>query len=147
MLKVMHYIYIKPISNYPLKNTHQYRIINNANWLRAVKNEIYKKAVKILGNNMELRVCTTDDFTYTIIIHQIADTIKKINIFGVYYILNTASSLQKNQFKNESINDGIFDVLFLFKLAFNVTKNTKDGKDNALYLYKFYFKIIRTIYL
>ena len=91
---------------------------------------------------MELRVCTTDDFTYTIIIRQIANTIKKINIFGVYYILNTTSSLQKNQFKNESRNDGIFDVLFLIQIAFNVTKNTKDGKDNALYLYKFYFKII-----
>ena len=91
-------IFQPDVSNYPFKNKHEYRIIYNANWLRAIKNDIYKKAVTILGNNMELRVLTTDDFTYTIIIHQIASTIKKIYIFGVYYILGTTSSLQKNRF-------------------------------------------------
>ena len=135
-------IFQPDVSNYPFKNNYKYRLLFNANWLRAVKNEVYKSAVKILGNNMELRVCTTDDYTYTIIIHQIANTIKKLNVFGVYYLSATANSLQKNKFKNKGGNDGIFDSLFLIQLTFNVTKNTREGKENALFIYKTFIHLI-----
>ena len=130
------------VSNYPFKNTYEYRIIYGANWLRAVKTEIYKKAVKILGEKIELRVSTTDDFSYTIIIHQIASTIKKLNIFGIFYLYETNSSLQKNKFSKEGLNKGIFDNLFLIQLTFNVTKNTIEGKQNALFIYKFFISLI-----
>ena len=130
-------IFQPDVSNYPFKDTYEYRIIYGANWLRAVKTEIYKKAVEILGENMELRVCTTDDFIYTIIIHQIASTIKKLNIFGVFYLSDTVSSLQKNKFSKKVFNKAVFDNLFLTQLTFNVTKNTTEGKQNALYDIKF----------
>ena len=130
------------VSNYPFKDTYEYRILHNANWLRAVNTEICKKAVKILGENMELRISTTDDYIYTIIIHQIANTIKKLNIFGVFYLDGTITSLQKNKFSKEKLNKGVFDNLFLTQLTFNVTKNTIEGKQNALFIYKIYLNLI-----
>ena len=76
-----------------------------------MKTEICKKAAKILGENMELRVSTTDDLIYTIIFHQISSTIKKVNIFGVFYLYGTISSLQKNKFSKERL-DGGFSIIY-----------------------------------
>ena len=130
------------VSNYPFKDTYEYRLFYNANWLRGVKTEICKKAAKILGENMELRVSTTDDLIYTIIFHQISSTIKKVNIFGVFYLYGTISSLQKNKFSKERLDSGIFDNLFLTQLTFNATKNTTEGKQNALFIYRIFVNLI-----
>ena len=57
-------------------------------------------------------------------------------------IYGTSFLLQKNKFNNEGKNGGIFDSLFVIQLTYYVTKNTKEGKENALYIYKTFLRLI-----
>ena len=116
------------LSEYPLVKRKR-NIYNDINiWTKSIKNEVYKKAVNLLGKKRySIFMSWAEDTSMIFIIFNIAESFKFVDIYGLIHLKSpiTASYTQPK-------NNILFGEIFLLDIIFDFSKNNSN-KDLAVY--------------
>ena len=123
------------LSKYPLNKRKIYNDIHI--WAKSIKNEVYKKAVNLLGKERySVFMSWAEDTSMIFIIFNIAKSFKFIDKYGVIHLVSriTASFTQ-------SYNNKIFGEIYLLNIIFDFSKNNSNknlAADYALFIKRHY---------
>lgn len=125
------------LSNYPLKKNKKY-IYNDIHiWAKSIKNELYKKAVNLLGKKrFSIFMSWAEDTSMIFIIFNIAKSYKFVDKYGVIH-LNSHITSSFTQPKDNKI----FGEIYLLDIIFDFSKNNSNKNlavDYALFIERLY---------
>ena len=113
-------------------------------WGKCIKTEIYRKALDIIGEDVyKKNIVWTEDRIVNSGLFRIANSFKKVNIFGIIYIDNI-SSVRNNLIKNNE-NKVVYDQLIYVANVYNLTKNSEDARIAAFLFAKKWGTIVRQL--
>ena len=94
-------------------------------WGKLIKTEIYKKAVKLLGNFIyDYKIFLTEDKIFTVAIYKVANSFRFIDIYGIIYIENQYSVCHSwLKSKKQRI---LTDFLLFAIIYYEITKDSEE---------------------
>lgn len=115
------------LSKYPITKRKIYNDIHI--WAKSIKNEVYKKAVNLLGKERySVFMSWAEDTSMIFIIFNIAKSFKFVDKYGVIHLFSriTASFTQPN-------NNKFFGEIYLLDIIFDFSKNNSNKNLAAYY--------------
>ena len=113
---------------FTISRNNRYRYNDVYIWGKAIKTEIYKKAINMMGKERYSEFVTwAEDTSMTFIIYNIAKSLKCVRKYGIFHVRNNecASVTQSNAVK-------CFGEIFLIDIFYDFSKNNND-KNYAAY--------------
>ena len=124
-----------------------YSLVNNDChiWGKCIKNEIYKKAVNILGiKRYSIYLCYTEDDIMIFLIYKISKSYKFINRYGLFHLKSNKTA--SFYFSRNNRNHIAFSKLYFLEFLLEFTENNFNSKkyvvSNAITFHKLFKKII-----
>ena len=99
------------------------RLIDGYLWGKCIRNEIYKKTLDTLGEDIYTRkMFYGDDRLVVFVLFKVANSFKFINLYGIAYNYSPTSIMHVNDTKIRNCHDELFNIMSIY----NYTKNTSD---------------------
>ena len=92
-------------------------------WGKCIKNEIYKKAISLLGDRSKIYLCNAEDDVIVLMLFNVAKSFKFIPIYGLLHLISQKSAtytLPKDHI--------LFSKLFFLDLLYDITGNNTNEK-------------------
>ena len=121
-----------------------YTIIDGFIWGKSIKSLIYKKAIRLVGNEFLLSsICWSEDRIVSFAIFQIAKSFKFIDVFGILHYINPLSVGQSWEIKclEKVVHDEIMYIINIY----NLTKLSSKIDIAAYEMYRLHHLIIRSL--